>query len=337
MATESGRADALVVCVAGATGFVGRVVVRTLLERGHTVRALVRDGKKAAAVLGEHERLSVFGGDASEGVGLAAWAERADAMVNTIGIIREAPGGQTFQRVHVGVVRHLTGAAKGGGVRHFVQVSALGVMDEGATAYQRSKFEGEMVVRQSGLAWTILRPSMIHGPDGEFMQMAKGWATGRQAPFVFMPYFTRMAGAGAKGKKSPLPLPRFESAEVAPMSVEDVALAVGQSLEREACRGEVIHLCGSERLTWPELLEFVRDHVKNGKKELKPVGLPAPVAAMKARAAGMVGLRDALPFDEGMAVMAAQDSVCGMEKAGELLTVEGRGFREVAGGYLGAM
>lgn len=331
MSKEDGRVDPLSVCVAGATGFVGRHVVAALLERGHSVRALARNPEKAAAVLPAGEGLTVHAGDASEGEGLEEWAARADALVNTIGIIREAPEGQTFARVHVGVTRNLVKAAVGGGVRHYVQISALGVTDEADTAYARSKFEAEMLVRGSGLEWTILRPSMIHGADGEFMRLAKGWATGRSAPFLFMPYFTRPV--------LPIkpPVPRFESAMVAPIWVEDVALAVSRSLERPACRGEVFHLCGADALSWPELLEFVRDHVTNGKKELRPLGLPAPVAAMKARAARLVGLRDVLPFDEGMAVMAGRDSVCSMEKAGEFLSLEAAGFRECAAGYLASM
>lgn len=329
--SSKNRADPLVVCVAGATGFVGRHVVSTLLERGHTVRALARNPEKAAAVLPASDRLSLYAGEPAERAGLAGWASRADAMVNTIGIIREAPGGQTFARVHVGVTRHLVEAAKHGGVRHVVQISALGVTDEGDTPYLRTKFEAEMLVRGSGLEWTILRPSMIHGPDGEFMRLSKGWATGRAAPFVFMPYFTRPV--------LPIkpPVPKFESATIAPISVDDVAMAVAHSLERPECRGEVFHLCGPDRLTWPELLAFTRDHVKNGKKDLKPLGLPAPLAAMKAKAAKAVGLRDVLPFDEGMAVLASRDSVCSMEKADEFLGLEPVGFREAAGGYLGSM
>lgn len=328
----AGRAaDTRTVCVAGATGFIGRQSIRALLDHGHLVRALVRDPDKAAAVLPRDERLSLYVGDPAEGRGLEAWADGADGAVNTIGIIREAPGGQTFARIHAGVARCLTEAARRGGIEHFVQVSALGVTDEADTAYARTKFEAEMIVRASGLHWTILRPSMVHGPEGEFMRLARGWATGRAAPFVFLPYFTRPVMAAGRL------LPKFEPALVAPISVVDVAEAIARSIERPGCRGEIIHLCGRERLSWPALLEFVRDRVVNGKRELRTVGLPAPVAALKARAARLVGLRDALPFDEGMAIMAARDSVCDMEKASEHLDLSPAGFRESAGAYLPGM
>jgi len=322
----------LAICVAGATGFVGRHTVSTLLARGHSVRALVRNPKRAARVLPtpDAHRLTFYEGEPAENAIPADFTKHADALVNTIGIIREAPAGQTFTRIHTGVTRHLLAAAKVAHVPHFLQVSALGVTDEAPTPYQRSKFDAEMLVRNSGLAWTILRPSMIHGPESEFIRMARGWSTGRAAPFLFLPYFTRPI--------LPIkpPVPKFESATIAPISVDDVALAIAHSLERPQCRGEVFHLCGPETLTWPDLLTFIRDHVKNGKTELKPLGLPAPLAAAQARAARFLGLRDALPYDEGMAIMAAKDAVCGMTKANEFLGLSPVGFRDSAAQYLAA-
>lgn len=317
--------EPLTVCLAGATGFVGRHTTRILLSRGHAVRALVRDADAAARVLSNlpgSDRLSLHVGEPAENNIPQDWADRADAVVNTIGIIREAPGGQTFARIHTGVTRHLVAAASVAFVPHFLQLSALGVTDEGDVPYLRTKFDAEMLVRNSGLAWTILRPSMIHGPESEFIRMARGWATGRAAPFVFLPYFSRPI--------LPIkpPVPKFESATIAPITVDDVALAIAQSLERPQCRGEVIHLCGPETLTWPDLLTHIRDNVKNGKPELKPLGLPAPIAAAQARAARAVGLRDALPYDEGMARMASRDAVCPMTKADQLLTLTPAGFRE---------
>jgi NADH dehydrogenase len=321
--------DPLAVCVAGATGFIGRHIVRALLDRGHAVRALVRHPSKARKVLGEHAGLTLHDGDACDGAGLEEWAARADAMVNAIGIVREGPGGQTFQRVHVGVVRHLLGAAAAGGVRHVLLISALGVRDEADTGYDRSKFEGEMLVRNSGIDWTILRPSLVHGPEGELSNMAVAWARGRAAPYVFMPYFSRpVKGKGLK--------PTFESPVVAPIHVDDVALATALALERPGCRGEVIALCGPERLSWPEMLGHIRDHVRSSKRHLKAVGIPWPVAVAKAKAARAVGLRDALPFDEGMARLGAKDAVCPMSRAEALLGLKPAGFRESAG-YLAAM
>ena len=61
--------------------------------------------------------------------------------------------------------------------------------------YHTTKYRAEQYVRESGLDWTIFRPSIIHGPGGEFMRMVAGWARGTKAPYFFMPYF----GAGVTG------------------------------------------------------------------------------------------------------------------------------------------
>ncbi|GIK19535.1 MAG: hypothetical protein AMXMBFR77_18400 [Phycisphaerales bacterium] len=295
------------------------------------MRALARDPAKARVALPTHDNLDVVQGDVL-GPGVAAELMRgSSAAVNCIGIIRERPGGETFRRLHVQATRALCEAAAGGGVSRFVQISALGVHEEAATEYQRSKAEGERIVRASGLAWTILRPGLIHGQAGELTRQMRAWVTGRAAPFVFMPYFTRVVPGS-----SPL-RPKFESARVQPVWVEDVARAVCDSLERPEAVGEVYNLTGPETVTWPEMLRFVREHVPDAKPGLRCVGLPAPIAAAKARALGAVGLGQLLPFDAGMALMAQEDSVARPHKARVHLGFEPVPFREAFAGYAGAM
>src|SRR5262245_19323239 len=198
------------VAVAGATGFVGRHIVRELLARGSVVRALVRDPEKARGIRDERVQL-VMGGPGDPAAALVAGAS---ACVNAVGILREARG-STFNQAHVETTRSLVGACLGAGVRRFVQVSALGVSEEGTTGYQRSKFDAEQIVRRSGLDWTILRPSLIHGRDSGFMTLAKGWVTGNKQPWFFMPYFTR----GVVTSDVPLAAIRRESAQIAPVAV----------------------------------------------------------------------------------------------------------------------
>lgn len=331
----------LTVAVAGSTGFVGRHVVAELLARGYHIRALARDLKKAGKVLGARANLTIVEGQAHTAAGAAEIVRGADAVVNCVGIIRELRGGQPFEQAHVDVPRKLVEAfrneCRSRGLapesNRFVHISALGATDEdarsgGATRYQKSKFEGEMIVRRSGLAWTILRPSMIHGPDGEFMLVAKGWATGRTMPFLFMPYFARRKD----GTMSMVP-GETEPARVAPVYVGDVAWAVGESLARAQAIGEVYNLIGSETLDWREMLEFVRDHVPSGKKDLPIVGIPGPVAVAKARGLRVLGLDGLLPFDDGMAIMGMRDSLAETIKARQQLGFEGRPFRETMASY----
>lgn len=330
-----------VVAVAGSTGFVGRHVVAELLARGHRVRALARDIKKAGKVLPTHADLTIVQGQAHTAAGASELLKGADALVNCVGIIRETRGGQPFEQAHVDIPKKLTEAfraeldSRGVPIERarVVQISALGVTDEdtrpgGTTRYQKSKFDGEMVVRRSGFAWTILRPGMIHGADGEFMQMARGWATGRSMPFLFMPYFARRTD----GAMTLVP-GKTEPARISPVYVGDVAWAVGESLSREQTIGEIYNLVGSETLDWKELLAFIRDHVPSGKKELPIVGIPGPLAVAKARGLKVLGMDGVLPFDDGMAIMGMRDSLAESSKAREHLGFEGRAFRETMAGY----
>ncbi len=323
------------VAVTGATGFVGRHTVRELLRRGWRVRGLTRTRGKAARVLPNDAissgRLEIVEGDAL-GQGVADRLVRgADACVNLIGIIREASGGQTFERMHTKATRAMVRACEGAGVRRFVQMSALGVGDDADTAYARTKWAAERAVRASSLVWTIVRPGLIHGPDGEFMREAKSWCEGRSLPHVFIPYFTRLDPEWAPPKP-----PRFEDPELMPVRVEDVAWAIAESLEREAAEMEVYNLVGPERLSMRAMLTELRDALPLG-KSLPVVGLPGSAAALKARAAAAVGLRDALPFDEGMARMGSRDSVAALDKASAHLSFQPAPYTETMRAYAPSM
>ncbi|MEL7472023.1 MAG: NAD(P)H-binding protein [Planctomycetota bacterium] len=351
--TQQSDSNRPLIAVAGATGFVGRHVTRHLLDHGFRVRALVRNIRTVGDRLPRHETLELreVAGLTPAELGLTArrldtYAARVqlddgarkanplegcDAVVNTVGIIREASGGQTFNRVHVGVTDGLVEAARRAGCDRYIQISAIGVNPEGPSAYFKSKHEAEQIVQRSGLTWTILRPSLIHGPDAGFIGDAKNWVRGRSAPFVFVPYFTR------ETNPSELPLPNplagSESARVSPVHVEDVASAVHASLDdAETSEGEIYNLVGDETLTWPELLEHVRDHVPLA-RPLPVVGLPSKLGVLQAKGLKWLGMRDLLPFDEGMAMMAAIDSTASLVKARAHLGFDPRGFRESFAAY----
>lgn len=320
------------IAITGGTGFVGRHLVREMLGRGWGVRVLARDSHKAAAVLGVDERVRIVVGDPFDDAATGAMLDGADACVHLIGIIREAPNGQTFRRVHVEATRAMVEACAGAGVRRFVHMSAIAADPEGRAEYQRTKFEGEQIVRGSGLDWTIFRPGLIHGADGEFMRMARGWAEGRRVPFVFLPYFSRIE---QEGVPSPVNPPRLVDPVVAPVHVEDVARAFAEALETPESIGELYRLGGAERLTMPALLRFVRDTTPQGKKGMPTLGLPGVLAAAKANASRALGLGGLLPFDAGMALMGSEDAVCDNGKAAVHLGFEPRGFTESAREYLG--
>ncbi len=307
--------------VTGSTGFVGRHIVRALVERGWKVRALLRDTAKARRVLpaGPVEWVE---GDAFNGPALGRFAAGCDAIVHTIGIRREFPPEITFRRMHPGATRRVVETAAAGGVTRFIHISALGTRPEAPTEYHRSKYESEMLVRRSGLEWTILRPSIIHGPDGEFMQMVKAWCLGRAQPFIFIPYFARVE----RKPGSRLPLPALVSARIQPVSVDDVAQAVVASIENRRAIGEVYPLTGPEVLDWPGLLRAVRDALPLGDKHKRLVAIPAGAAMAAANLANFLGLAALLPFGPSEPVMASEDNTAPLDKVAAHLALTTRPF-----------
>lgn len=298
---ETSTNSAGTAAVTGATGFVGRAVVRELLDRGWSVRALGRSAEKARRVLPQSDRLVVVEGDVLDEAVLDRLMDGADASVHLVGIIREAGGDQTFENMHHQATRRMVAAAeRAGGARgtapRYVQMSALGVCDGSTIPYQATKRRGEKAVEASGLRWTIFRPGLIHGPEGDFTQMAAAWVRGKAAPFVFVPYFTpgwRLGGPGTA---------------VAPVRVEDVASMFVGALTRDGAIGRTYDLAGPEVLSFDDMLRVLRDVVP-GAKRLPLIGVPGRFAALQAKIAGAVGLGGLLPFDEGMARMAMEESV----------------------------
>lgn len=301
------------VAVAGATGFVGRNMVRELLSRGFGVRALTRSASKAADVLPTDESLTIVEGDALGSDVLGRLVDGAEACINLVGILREASGRQTFERVHTKTTAALVAACERHGCSRFLQMSALGVGSNAPTEYYRSKHAAEQAVELSRLDWTIFRPGLIHGPDGEFMHMVQDWCTGRAAPWFFIPYFSRVRF----DTSGVLPVPRVGAPVVAPVRVEDVCAAFVSAIDNADAVSEIYTLAGPESMRFDDLLRTVRDTIPLGRTSMPLIGIPGDLAALKARAMGLVGMGGLLPFDAGMAIMGQSDSVADTTKARE--------------------
>lgn len=161
------------VLLTGASGFVGSHVLPALLDAGHQVVALCRSEKVGATVRSRIERgvdrLHVRVGDIGNVDSVAVAATGCDAIVHLVAIPRDWSGGRDLDRVnHLGTA-HVVAAAQRAGVRRFVHLGALGVEERAGLNYASSKARGERVVRESGLDYTIIKPSLIWGErDGFF-------------------------------------------------------------------------------------------------------------------------------------------------------------------------
>lgn len=322
MSNEPDQQHSRVIAVTGATGFVGRYVVRRLLHDGWIVRILVRDPDKAHEVFdamlpeGPRPKL-VMGGIERKGIS-EALVEGCDACIHLIGIIREFPRrGITFEQLHVKATERIVAACEHHEVPRYVHMSALGARPDAPSVYHRTKAAGEAAVHASGLNWTIIQPSLIIGADGEFTDMARAWARGSAAPWLFMPYFgTGLLGFGPKKK-------------IQPVAVEDVADCFVNALDRPATIRQIYELAGATALTWPEMLKAFRDTLAPAGRWRPALPLPAWYALTIAELSRRLGASALLPFDAGQVRMACEDSICDVATVRRDLDVDPQPFADI--------
>lgn len=272
------------VFLTGGSGFVGSNVLDELLKRGHDVTALVHGSPI------EQEGVTNVTGGLFE-ADLTNAVAGHDAVIHLVGIIEEK-GDLTFEKMHVEGTKRIVDAALAAGVSRYVHMSALGSRADAVSAYHKTKWDAEMYIRKTArdLPWTIFRPSLIHGPGGEFTQQLSAWSKGSAAPWLFMPYF----GAGVVGTG--------HKYRVAPVFVEDVARVFVDAAEDQKFAGKIYNVCGTERLTWPEMLKTASSAI-NGKPRTT-----LPVPAWYAKLIAKVTPPSWIPFNLAQVQMSQEDN-----------------------------
>jgi len=232
---------------------VGGEVIRRLVAAGHEVRALARASARA--------RAAQFppGVTRAEGDALDPDLEKhlggIDAVVHLVGIIREAPPAVTFERLHFEVTANALRAMKAAGVSRIVHMSALGAGPDSTTGYFKTKWRAETMVRESGLRWTVMKPSVIFGPGDEFLNMLSDQV--RKLPVV------PVIGDG-----------RYR---LQPVAVADVAEGFARALALPSAEGRAFEIGGPREYTYNELLDAVAR--RTGRRP--PVKVHVPLALMR--------------------------------------------------------
>ena len=240
---------AKLVTVFGGSGFVGRHIVQALARRGYRVRAAVRRPDLAGHLqpLGSVGQITSVQANLRYRWSVERALQGADAVINAVGILYEA-GRQSFDAVQTFGPRAIGEAAREAGISNVVHISAIGADSSSEIDYLRSKGLGESGVLEAVPDATIMRPSVIFGPEDNFFNKFAGIAQ-------ISPVLPLIGGGGTK----------FQ-----PVYVGNVAEAVAVAIEGNAKPGAIYELGGPDVATFRQCLELVLEETGR-KRALVPI------------------------------------------------------------------
>jgi len=269
--------DAKIVALAGGSGFIGRAIARRLVAGGIHVRLLTRNPESARARL-NLPGVEFVSADIGNPASLLQALGEANAIVDAIqfdGYPVENPRrGLTFERVDYGGVVALIDAAKQSGVDRFIYISGAAADEKSAHPGFRAKGRAERAIRESGLTYTIFRPSLIYGPEDKVVN-------GLARALRFAPIF----GVPGTGRQ-----------KVQPVLVDDLAACVTLALSGRG-HNRTYEIGGPELMTFDEMMRVIMD----ASRHRRPL-FHIPEGAMRAAGAVLEKLptpllsRDAVTF-----------------------------------------
>jgi uncharacterized protein YbjT (DUF2867 family) len=296
--TARTNSDTLIT-VYGGSGFLGRHLVRALAKRGYRIRVAVRRPELAGHLqpLGMVGQINAVQANIRNAASVEAAARDAHVLINLVGILFER-GRQRFNAVHTVGAEQVALAANAHGAR-LVHVSAIGADENARSHYARSKATAEKLVLAAQPTATIVRPSIIFGPEDDF--------------------FNRFA---ALARVSPaLPLIGGGQTKFQPVFVGDVAAAITEAVAGNAKPGTIYELGGPDVRTFKELMQFVLATI-----ERKRLLLPLPFFAAKLQAAFLQFAPKPMLTPDQVELLRTDNNVVSQEAVGEGRTLQGLGI-----------
>ncbi len=288
------------ICVFGGSGFIGRHIVASLAKTGARIRVAVRNPNEAMFLqpAGGVGQIQLFQANVRDETSVAAAVQGADIVINLTGLLSQA-GAQSFRSIQIEGATRVAKAAAEAGASRLIHMSAIGADREASSSYASSKGEGEKLVREAFPLATILRPSLVFGPEDNFFNRFAWMAS--LSPLV-LPALPLIGGGKTK----------FQ-----PVYVGDVAEAVVRILDNPHWRGKVFELGGPEVFTFKQLLELICEHTH---RRRLMVPIPFFMASMQGMFLQMLP-KPLLTVDQVRLlhhdnVLSGSDGVCSLEDLG---------------------
>jgi uncharacterized protein YbjT (DUF2867 family) len=250
------------ILITGATGYIGRHLVARLVSQGERPRCLVRDTKRAAAIF-PADKVELARGDTVDSASLQEAVRGIDTIVHAAFITADhkESAGNHYEDTNVRGTENLIQAAKDAGVKRIIEISGLGTKEDKPGSYMQGRFLAEKMLKESGLDWTIIQPSVLFGKDAPFI---KGLADLiRTAPIV------PLIGGGKT---------LFQ-----PIYVEDVVTVISKVLEDPArTSGKTYTIGGPAYYSFSQVIDILLETMHKSR-----IKAPAPTALVGIGAAMM--------------------------------------------------
>jgi len=282
MATRS------VATVFGGSGFIGRYVIKRLAHRGYVVRVAVRDPEAALFLkpMGSVGQVVPLFASVMREATVHRAVEGADLVVNLVGALSESKAA-SFQAVHTDGAERIARASAASGVARLVHVSAIGADPASPSRYAATKGAAEHAVRSAFAAATILRPSLVFGPEDQFFNRFGQLAR-------LLPFMPVISG----------------DTRMQPVYVCDVADAIIAGLTDPAAAGRLYELGGPRVWTFREILAFILQQTRRARRL---VNIPMGIARVQANIMQYVPGK---PLTPDQLLMLAQDNIVAPGAAG---------------------
>ncbi|MCF6158215.1 MAG: complex I NDUFA9 subunit family protein [wastewater metagenome] len=291
----------------GSTGFVGGRILQDLMNNRYQVRCLIRQGSEHKIEPYKDKGVEIVYGDITNINSLQGNLGECDAVINLVGIIREFPRkGITFERLHYEGTANLIKTAQSQGIKRFIQMSALGARPHGKTQYQQTKFRAEEFVRNSGLDYTIFRPSIIFGPGDEFVNYFAGMLKTIQ--------FVPVVGNGKY--------------KIQPVARENVSMGFVKSIEQKNAVGKTFEVGGPEKFEFNRMIDIIGEVMC-----LPPYKIHIPASLMSFMAE-LFDWIPSFPITTDQITMLLEDTVCNEKVFFEHFDIKPIGFKEGISRYL---
>jgi uncharacterized protein YbjT (DUF2867 family) len=275
------------ITVFGGTGFLGRRIVRHLLDHGFRVRAASRHPKRVGSAPRPDAGSETATADIREESMVAAALSGAYGAVNAVSLYVER-GRATFDAVHVEAAALVARLARASGVERLIHVSGIGADPASSAPYIASRGRGELAVQQSFPGAILIRPSVMFAPDDAFL-------TTIARLLRILPVYPMFGGGETK---------------LQPVYVEDVAEGIARVLAGEGASAASYEFGGARVYTNKELVKTVADRIK-----VRARFVPIPFALWRILALGAEFVPGA-PLTRNQVALVQRDNIASADCPG---------------------